>query len=90
MHRKVWVNTELCKWRRVAVIMTHWIMLGPSQARKGDYIAVLNGSSIPWVLREHEDGCEYHEVVGECFVDGVMYGEIVSWNEDEADNFELV
>jgi len=90
MHRKLWVNTELCKGRRVAVLMKHWIMLGPSQARQGDCIAVLNGSSIPWVLREHEDGCEYHEVVGQCFVDGVMYGEVVSWNEDEADNFVLV
>jgi len=84
------VNTELCKGRRATVLMKHWIMLGPSQARQGDCIAVLNGSSISWVLLEHEDGCEYHGVVGQCFVDGVMYGEVVSWNEDEADNFVLV
>jgi len=90
MHRKVWVNTELCKGRRVTVLMKHWIMLVSSQARKGDCIAVLNGSSIPWVLREHEDGCEYYEVVGQCFVDGVMYGETVTWNEDEVDTFVLV
>jgi hypothetical protein len=90
LHRKIWVNTELCIGRRVAFLMKHWMMLGPSQARKGDYVAFLNGSSVPWVLRKQEGEFGYYEVMGQCFVDGVMYCEAASWSEDEADVFVLI
>lgn len=33
---------------------------------------------------------KHYEVIGECYVDGVMYGEAVDWKEDEADTFVLM
>ncbi|CZR65443.1 uncharacterized protein PAC_15343 [Phialocephala subalpina] len=88
LHRKIWVNTEICKGRRLAVLQKHWIMLGPAQAKKGDFIGIIHGSSIPWVLRPK--GMGTYEVVGQCFVDGVMYGEAVDWTEDDAETLVLI
>jgi len=62
-------------------------MLGP-QAEPGDCVAVLYGSSVPWVLREQAGGC--CAVDRQCFIDGMVYGEAVTWAEDEADTFVLI
>jgi hypothetical protein len=90
MHRQIWINTEVCKGRRLAVLEKHWVMLGPKNARKWDHIAVINGSTVPWVLRSVDIVEGTYKVVGQCFVDGAMYGETVNWNEDDAETFVLV
>ncbi|OLN96739.1 Heterokaryon incompatibility protein 6, OR allele 4 [Colletotrichum chlorophyti] len=51
-----------------------WIGLGPDTMRKGDVIAILSGGDVPFVLRPTQDG---HTLVGECYVEGIMYGEIL-------------
>jgi hypothetical protein len=89
MVRKLWTNTEVCKGRRLSVLHQHWIMLGPSLAREGDRICILHGSNVPWVLRPTLTKGHY-ELIGQCFMDGGMYGEAVDWAEDEADTFVLV
>jgi hypothetical protein len=89
LHRKLWVNTQVCRGRKLAVLQKYWITLGPDHARKGDCICILHGSSVPWILRPHAEASTY-EVIGQCFVDGEMYGEAVDWSEDDADTFVLV
>jgi hypothetical protein len=90
LHRKLWLNTEVCRGRRLAVLLDQWIMLGPSQARKGDCVAILHSSSVPWVLRPCvEAGQDKCMVIGQCSVDGVMDGEAVNWNEGSAGTFPL-
>ncbi len=90
MHRQIWINTEVCKGRRLAVLEKHWVMLGPKNARKWDHIAVIHGSTVPWVLRSVDMVEGTFKVVGQCFVDGAMYGETVDWNADNAETFVLV
>lgn len=50
-----------------------WIGLGPDSTKGGDLIAILSGGDAPFVLRPCHD--HYH-VVGNCYVEGVMYGEV--------------
>lgn len=88
LHRKFWLNTEVCRGRRLSVLEKYWVMLGPAQARKGDFICIIHGSSVPWVLRTR--GMDAYELVGQCFVDGLMYGEAVNWSEDDAESFFLI
>jgi hypothetical protein len=59
-----------------------------AHARKGDMVCVLFGCSIPVVLRPvgAKGKCEF---VGECYLDGFMYGAAVA-NGAGARNFELV
>ncbi|KAK8024469.1 Heterokaryon incompatibility protein [Apiospora rasikravindrae] len=43
-------------------------------AAVGDVVAVLRGGSVPYILREYSQG---HILVGECYVHGIMDGELI-------------
>ena len=68
----------------------------PKLANVGDAVAVLHGCTVPVLLRrlddveEMEEGGGRYEMLGICFVDGLMYGERVDWREEDADDFALV
>ncbi|GME44361.1 uncharacterized protein K452DRAFT_102434 [Neofusicoccum parvum] len=63
--------------------------LVPHDCREGDSIAVLHGSPVPVVLRKvGSSGC--YQLVGDCYVEGVMNGEAVMWAERDADAIILM
>ncbi|KAK1572976.1 heterokaryon incompatibility protein-domain-containing protein [Colletotrichum navitas] len=51
-----------------------WIGFGPDTMRKGDVIVVLSGGDVPFVLRPMQDS---YILIGECYVEGIMYGEMI-------------
>lgn len=53
-----------------------YVGLAPAAARAGDEIAVLVGCCVPIVLRRNE-GKSIWQVVGECYVHGIMNGEVL-------------
>jgi hypothetical protein len=61
----VW-NRQLIKTKR------GYLGLAPEAAEKGDLVCILYGCSVPVVIREVEGGT--HELVGECYVHGMMDG----------------
>ncbi|CAM1510213.1 Fc.00g005480.m01.CDS01 [Cosmosporella sp. VM-42] len=57
-----------------------WIGLGPDRMKAGDVIVILSGGDVPFVLRPWKDDKTdkiYHSLIGECYVEGVMYGEVI-------------
>ncbi|KPM42173.1 hypothetical protein AK830_g4379 [Neonectria ditissima] len=54
--------------------------LCPWSAREGDVIVLLAGGNVPYLLRpveaEESDARDKFELVGECYLDGVMHGEL--------------
>mgnify|MGYP003623022304 CR=1 FL=1 len=46
----------------------------PNNMQQGDIIFALMGANVPFVLREAENG--RYRLVGECYIHGVMYGEV--------------
>jgi hypothetical protein len=61
-----------------------------SGEKKGSAIVVLHGCVVPMVLeRVREEGNEW-SVVGDCYVEGYMHGEAITWAENEACDFILV
>lgn len=62
----------------------------PSTAREGDMIALLDGGSVPFLLRAVGDTGSF-QLVGESFVQGIMYGEYLE-EENRSDSvvFSLV
>jgi hypothetical protein len=82
-------ETRRCTSRSWLSLSKHTIALGPRTARSGDLVVILNGSNLPCVVRRRENG-HYFELAGQCFVDGIMYGEGVTWAEEEAEAFWLV
>ena len=63
-----------CKGRRVFRTADGRFGLGPAIMREGDQCCVLLGSSVPFIIRRA--GTNY-KLVGECYIHGVMRGEIV-------------
>jgi hypothetical protein len=63
------------------------IGLVSKRARVGDFVCILHGISTPCVLPKVGDRYEY---IGQCYVDGIMYGETVDWAEHQADDFTLM
>jgi hypothetical protein len=70
---------------------------GRSEGKKGSVVVIFHGCIVPIVL-ERIDGEEEEEeavdgewtVVGDCNVEGVMHGEVVTWEEEDATAFVLV
>jgi len=58
-----------------------WVGMAPKRSQQEDKICVILGCSIPLVLRKRATPNggkkEYYEVVGECYLSGVMAGEVV-------------
>ncbi|ETS86567.1 hypothetical protein PFICI_00395 [Pestalotiopsis fici W106-1] len=54
---------------------------GPLETRAGDVVVILNGCTIPVILRP--EGEEQYSVVGAGFVHGIMYGEAAENKTDE-------
>lgn len=67
---------EMCYFRRVFTTASKgYIGIGPPSLERGDGVFVLRGGRVPFILRKVK-GNEFR-VVGECYVHGVMYGEML-------------
>jgi hypothetical protein len=55
----------------------------------GDVIGIFQGGTVPFVLRESEDG--HYQLVGECYVHGIMDGEALKCDDikDQAREFKI-
>ena len=60
--------------RRFFTTLGGYMGIGPPGMRPGDSICVFLGGNVPWVVRQ--EGYEYM-LVGECYVHGIMDGEIM-------------
>ncbi|KAF4424738.1 hypothetical protein F53441_14220 [Fusarium austroafricanum] len=49
--------------------------LCPWRSKEGDVIVLLDGGNVPYLLRPVGEG--RYELVGECFVQGIMHGEVL-------------
>ena len=66
--------------RRFFVLSSGQAGLGPRDTRIGDVVAILAGGMVPLMLRKSSNSTEdlnLFTFVGECYVEGVMYGELL-------------
>jgi len=80
-----------CAHRRLLVTKRGYIGVAPWNAEVGDVVAVLHGGDTPFLLRPAGKLGEY-ELVGECFVYGIMGGEALAWEHAVAAvrNFRII
>ncbi|EHK48139.1 hypothetical protein TRIATDRAFT_298334 [Trichoderma atroviride IMI 206040] len=65
--------------RRFFITKKGYFGLGPQKLEPGDRVAVLFGSGVPFVLRKCPAiaGRRAWRIIGECYVHGIMQGEVV-------------
>lgn len=71
-----------CYRRRLFVTAGGLMGVGPQTMRPGDVAVILYGGDAPFILRYHEDANDY-EFIGECYIDGIMFGEAVQKHREE-------
>ncbi|KAI7782539.1 hypothetical protein LA080_013175 [Diaporthe eres] len=64
-----------CTWRRLIVTEDGHVGLGPQVTEPGDVVCILNDSILPLLLRPEADGDSF-KLVGEAYVQGMMFGEV--------------
>lgn len=64
---------------RTLAITTNSLGLVPVTSQPGDRVAILAGCSVPVILRSTGEihGREYWNLIGECYIDGIMDGEFM-------------
>ena len=73
----VHVNT-ITRNQVLFVTLDGFLGMGPDTMTEGDEVWVLEGGSHPFVLRPTISDAMIYQLVGECYVSGLMYGEIFS------------
>ncbi|KAH8732752.1 hypothetical protein GQ44DRAFT_696373 [Phaeosphaeriaceae sp. PMI808] len=61
-----------------------------SAEKKGSAIVVLHGCIVPVVLELVDEAKGRWKLLGDCYVEGVMCGEAITWKEDDTNVFILV
>ena len=74
-----WALMQRMRTKRCLIVTKGgYLGIAPSWAKEGDEVCVLAGGSVPLVLRQRAGGADaHHELVGECYVHGIMNGEAV-------------
>ncbi|KAF2805727.1 uncharacterized protein BDZ99DRAFT_480400 [Mytilinidion resinicola] len=67
-----------CGSRKFFITSNGYYGLAPMIVQQGDMCCVLIGARVPFILRPTETPSHY-QVVGECYVHGIMRGEVVQW-----------
>ena len=62
--------------RRLAVTDKSYIGLVPTTTRRGDKVCVVYGFTVPFILCRK---AEHYSLVGDCYIHGLMQGEIFKW-----------
>lgn len=58
--------------------------LVPPRTREGDWVAIISGAEIPFILREASDGTGKYQIVGQAYVHGMMDGEGLALGKENA------
>jgi len=77
--------------RRLFFTSSGLLGLGPAGMMSGDVVVVLLGGKVPFVLRQvggEGEGAQWR-LIGECYVDGVMYGEMVEERDGDGERKRL-
>ena len=72
---------HIAERHKLIVTATGYLAMGMSLAQQGDKICILLGSSMPVILRPVQ-GTEHWQMLGSCYVHGIMDGEAIGWLED--------
>jgi hypothetical protein len=83
-------------YRTFCVSRSGYMGLVPAQSQAGNFICVFGGHTSPFVIRNASStthsvgGSERYQLVGECYVNGIMGGEIVQDESRPSRDFLLV
>lgn len=73
-----------CRNRRFFTTESGYWGLGAPGLQIGDVCVVIYGADVPFILRPVQGCCKY-KLVGQCYISGAMYGEMLEKSQDGTD-----
>ncbi|KAI0856471.1 hypothetical protein F4860DRAFT_518768 [Xylaria cubensis] len=74
---------------KVCVTKAGYVGIVPGTAKECDTVALFHGSAVPFLLREREENSNQYLHLGECYIHGIMRGELHSRQGLEEKDFKL-
>lgn len=68
---------ESSSGRRFFITNTGHMGMGPEKIREGDWVVVLAEVHLPIILRHVESVPNKYQVIGPCYINGIMSGEVI-------------
>jgi hypothetical protein len=83
---------ECCRGLCLFILENGSYGLCPPETTDGDIVCLLLGGKAPFVLRptQYQGGKGYFNLIGDCYVNGIMSGEAANWWEIWTERFYLV
>lgn len=81
---------ERCTMRNFAVTTRGRLGQMPLGTGRGDLVCILMGGEVPFVVRPTHHGSTSYNLIGDCFLNGVMNGEMLVANEHATREIVLV
>lgn len=83
---KLWVAVEnaiyqRCTFRKLSVTTGGRLGQMPIGTERGDLVCILIGGQVPFVIRPTKPGSTMYHLIGDCFLNGAMNGEMLMANE---------
>jgi hypothetical protein len=90
LRQKSWpfetVMQDVHRGRRFGITACGHVGVFPGETRNGDFIVLLPGATMPFVLRKSGD--DKYILVGDCYLHGVMEGELIHLDEGQEEVLE--
>jgi len=80
--------TLITRYRGFAITRRGWFVVGPDIMEAGDVVVVLYGGRTPFLIRRRAGGTWM--LVGECYVHGMMNGEVFELEGIEEEEFVIL
>lgn len=83
------VAGKACHERRFFLSREGYMGLCPRASRQDDLVIILDGGSVPYVVRELPGPGSYFKLIGECYVHGRMFGSAIDEREQKSIPVEI-
>ncbi|RGP64113.1 hypothetical protein FLONG3_9659 [Fusarium longipes] len=80
--------TLITRYRGFAITAGGWFVVGPDIMQAGDVVAVFYGGRTPFLIRRREE--DTWMLVGECYVHGMMNGEVFELDGPHEEEFVIL
>jgi hypothetical protein len=81
---------SMCKGRTFFSTKAGRVGLGPPDAQSGDKVCVIYNAYTPFILRKRQEKVDRVQLVGEVYVDGLMYGQAFAADERKGDEIFVI
>lgn len=81
---------ERCTMRNFSITTGGRLGQMPLGTERGDLVCILMGGEVPFVIRPTHPGSNSYNMIGDCFLNGVMNGEMLVANEHATREIVLV